>query len=132
MPDRSPCLHDTAHVVASIGGAGLGLEVVGGVPWDQFSNDRFDSDQLLRERFRPEGLDGIKATVFLGICADCGRLVVAVRMADHQRWTPEHGPAWTSPWTLLHGEGERRFLPVLAGAGEHDQGDVAAGGGGVE
>jgi hypothetical protein len=32
MPDCSPCPHDSAHVVASIGGAHLGLDVVGGVP----------------------------------------------------------------------------------------------------
>jgi hypothetical protein len=126
-PDRSPCPYDTAYVVASIGGTRQ-LDAVGGVPWDQFPNDRFDVDQLLRERFRPEGLDGIKATVFLGVCGDCNRLVAAVRMADHRRLTAEHGPAWTSPWTPLYGEGERRPLPVLAGAGEQAQGDVAGGG----
>lgn len=124
MPDPTACPHDTAHVVASIGGT-RDLEVAGGVPWDQFPSDRFDVDQLLRDHFRPEGLDGITATVYLGICGDCGRLVAAVRMADHQRWTPEHGPAWTSPWTPLYGEGEPQPLPALAGAGEHDQADVA-------
>jgi hypothetical protein len=115
MPDR-PCPHDSAHVVASIGGAHLGLDVVGGVPWDQFADEYLD--QHLRERFRPEGLDGIQATAYLGTCADCGRLVVAVRMADRKRWTPEHGPAWTSPWTPLERDGEQHRLRAAAGERE--------------
>src|SRR6266536_4802593 len=52
----------------------------------------------------------------------CGRLVVAVRMADRKRWTPEHGPAWTSPWTPLVRDGEPRRLPAAAGEPEEVQG----------
>jgi hypothetical protein len=84
-----------------------------------------DVSQLLREHFRPEGLDGIKAHVSLGICSGCHRPVVTVRMGDHKRWTPEHGPAWSSRWTSLVRDGERELLPAPAGAAEQGRVSMA-------
>lgn len=114
------CPHRTAYVVASIGDPGNDPDA-SGLPWNQLPGGMLEdavvpqlagwtghnaTDVLVREHLRPEGLDGIKAHVTLGICDGCHRPVVTVRMADHKRWTVQHGPAWSSPWTPLVRDGE--------------------------
>jgi hypothetical protein len=105
-------------VVASIGDPGNDDPDASGLPWDQLPdhhNDLVgDVSQLLREHFRAEGLDGIKAHVSLGICSGCHRPVATVRMGDHKRWTVEHGPAWSSRWTPLVRDGDPQSLLDLA------------------
>ena len=107
-----PCPHRTASVVASIGDPGIDDDDARDLPWDQLPDRHNDLvggvEQLLREYFREEGLDGIRAGVSLGICSGCHRPVVTLRMADDTRWTPEHGPAWSSPWTPLAHDGDDR------------------------
>jgi hypothetical protein len=124
MPDQAPepCQHPTAYVVASIGDPGNDDPDARGLPWQQIPDHHMVGDtdlsgdvgELLRHHFRPEGLDGIKAHISLGICSGCYRLVVTVRMGDHKRWTVEHGPAWSSPWTPLVGDGEPRAGSIPA------------------
>jgi hypothetical protein len=75
------CQHAEACVEAVIGGEA-------GTPWQVLDTEQRD-------------LDGIHATVALGVCVQCASRVVSVRAFDVETWTPEHGPAWTSRWTRL-------------------------------
>jgi hypothetical protein len=125
MPE--PCPHRTAFVVASIGHPGSDDPDQRGLPWEPLPHLGMDepvvpplagwsgataTDALVRERLRPEGLDGIRAYVSLGICDGCWRPVVTLRMADFDRWTVEHGPAWSTRWTPLWRDGEPRHDPA--------------------
>jgi hypothetical protein len=80
------CQHAEAYVEARIG-------VEAGTPWQVLDPGQRD-------------LDGIHATVALGVCGQCASRVVSVRAFDVENWTPEHGPAWTSRWTRLVRDGE--------------------------
>jgi hypothetical protein len=87
------CPHPVAAVVASIGDPGNEDADARGISWHEHGSV-------------PAELQGIRATVALGVCGDCGAPVVSLRMADYERWTPEHGPAWTTPWMRLRRDGE--------------------------
>jgi hypothetical protein len=90
------CPHAAARVVAHVGDPGNEDEDARGVPWVPVDRESTE-------------LDGIKITGAIGVCADCGAPVVTIRMADYKRWTLEHGPAWSTPWTrpIRDGEGNQ-------------------------
>lgn len=86
------CSHPAAMVAADIGDSGSENADERGVAWKAIN-------------IEPAALAGIRSTIALGVC-ECGAPVVSLRMADYERWTPEHGPAWTTPWTRLIIDGE--------------------------
>lgn len=93
MVDLDPwdCPHEEAVVEAHIGGS---AQDPPGVAWEVLAPEQRD-------------LDGVRATVTLGVCASCSSRVVSVRAWDQDSWTTEHGPAWTSRWTRLVRDGEQ-------------------------
>lgn len=93
-PDAQDCPHDDAQIEAYIGSPGAEDDADRGLPWEVVAPEQRD-------------LDGVRAVVSLGICAGCGSRVVSVRTWDHENWSPEHGPAWTSRWTRLVRDGAR-------------------------
>lgn len=98
MANPGPCSHDEAFVAGVLDGKAEKAD--DGPPYDgllwsrpQDLNPRLAGDLPPTEQLR--------ASVYLGACASCGQAVVSVRAWDHDHWTVEHGPAWSSRWTAL-------------------------------
>ncbi len=103
MASPEPCSHDEAVVVAVLEGEGEKANV-----------DGPPSDGLLWSRLqnlnpRPVGdlppTEQLRTSVYLGTCTACRRAVVSVRTWDHDQWSAERGPAWSSRWTALVRDG---------------------------
>ncbi|MER5572388.1 MULTISPECIES: hypothetical protein [Streptomyces] len=52
---------------------------------------------------RAGDFQGLRGTVVLGTCAECGALVACVDLYDHDRWDPtaERKQKWSTKWTRL-------------------------------
>jgi hypothetical protein len=83
------CPHESARVVAY-------LSPAAGLPWQYLEHDEHDEHGPMTH-----------ALTTLGECGECGADVVSVRTWDAENWTPEHGPAWTGPWTRLVPDGQQ-------------------------
>jgi hypothetical protein len=89
------CPHPAAHVSATTDSA----------PWGYV--DPAPGAPLRDHRGQTADLDSVRVAVSLGVCSQCSAPVVSARMAVHDHWTVDHGPAWTSPWTQVVRDGQR-------------------------
>jgi len=98
-PATANCRHETANIVALLGGPEQNIGAANGLGWSELDDAGRPIETGLGD------VADLKASVFLGVCSTCSAPVVTVRMWDTARWAVEHGPAWSTRWTTLVPDG---------------------------